>query len=171
VSRQLLAEFRDPDAVTRALGPVRAGGSRALDAFSPLPIEGLAEALELPPARIRFPMLLAGLAFAALGYAVQWYSAVLDYPINVGGRPLHSWPVFLLVPFEVAVFAAALAGVIAMIRACGLPRLHHPVFAVAGFERASQDRVFLLAETDGPIEDLRHVLERAGALAVTLVRP
>ena len=171
MSVQLVAEFRDPDALTAALEPVRGSGGRLLDAFSPLPIEGLAERFAAPSIRIRIPMLVAGIALAAIGYFLQWYSAVLGYPINVGGRPLHSWPVFLLVPFEVGVFAAALAGLIAMMRYCGLPRLHHPLFAVPGFERASQDSFFLLAETDGAVEELRHVLERAGALAVTEVRP
>lgn len=171
MTRQLLAEFHDPDALAAALPRAQEAGGRAIDAFSPFPVQGLADQLDPRPVRVRRPMLLAGITMAAAAYLVQWYSAVINYPINVGGRPLHSWPVFLLVPFEVAVFAAALAGVIAAMRACGLPRLHHPLFAVAGFERATQDRFFLLAETDGPIEDLRHVLERAGARAVTEVRP
>jgi hypothetical protein len=104
---------------------------------------------------------------------MQWYSAVVDYPINVGGRALHSWPVFLLVPFEVGMLAAALAGFIAFLMGCGLPRLHHAVFNVAGIERASQEHFFLLAEqaTSKPPNDLRHLLEGAGALAVTEVRP
>ena len=82
---------------------------------------------------------------AVLAFGLQWYSAVIDYPLNSGGRPLNSWQVFLLVPFEVGVFAAALCGVVALLWSCGLPRLHHPLFEVPGFERATQDRFFLLA--------------------------
>ena len=82
---------------------------------------------------------------AAFAFGLQWYSAVIAYPINSGGRPLNSWQVFWLVPFEVGVFAAALCGVIALFWSCGLPRLHHPLFEIPGFERATQDRFFLLA--------------------------
>jgi hypothetical protein len=173
VSGPLVAEFRDPGALRAGLREVQASGNRALDAFTPFPVEGVADSLgETGPSRMRPAMLVSGVVFAAAMYALQWWSAVYDYPINVGGRPLHSWPVFLLVPFEVGVLAASLAGVIALFRGCGLPRLHDPLFAVPGFERASQDRFFLLAE-DGEGQsavDLRHVLERAGALAVTEVR-
>jgi hypothetical protein len=117
-------------------------------------------------------MLAGGLGMAALALALQWYSAVIDYPINSGGRPLNSWPVFLLVPFEVGIFAAALCGVLAFLWSCGLPRLHDPIFAIPGIERATQDRYFLLTavqEGDGR-PDLRQLLEQAGAVVVTEVR-
>src|SRR3954469_11980307 len=143
----LLAEFKTADELLTAARAARAQGYQRIEAYSPFPVEGLDEAVGMGGNRVALGALLGGVAGGVGTYFMQWYSAVLDYPINVGGRPLHSWPVFLLVPFEVAVFAAALAGVIAMVRACGLPRLHPPVFAVAGFERASQDRCFLLAET------------------------
>ena len=100
-------------------------------------------------------------------------SFIVLLPINSGGRPLNSWQVFWLVPFEVGVFAAALCGVIALFRSCGLPRLHHPLFEIPGFERATQDRFFLLATSepnDEAARDLRHVLEAAGAVVVTEVR-
>lgn len=164
----LLAEFRTPEALLRALHLARAAGHRPLDALTPFSIDGLPEALTRPSGRIRPAMALAGFGAAALAYAVQWWSAVHDYPLNSGGRPLHAWPVFLLVPFEVGVFAAALAGFVAFMRAGGLPRLHHPLFAAPGFERASQDRFYLLAEgEEGP---LRALLEEAGAGTVAGVR-
>ncbi len=171
MTRQFVAEFDDVDALGAAIGMVRKTGGQALDAFTPFPIPALAEQFERPSTgRIRVPMLIAGFAVAALAYFLQWYSAVIDYPINVGGRPLHSWPVFLLVPFEVGMFAAALTGVIAMMRLSGLPRLHHPLFDVAGFERASQDRFFLLATSDQTRESLRDALKKAGARSVTELR-
>jgi hypothetical protein len=169
----LIAEFADPDALRAALALIKGSEHRALDAFTPYPVEGLAEELDMPPSRIRYAMLAGGLVVAACAFALQWYSAVIDYPMNSGGRPLNSWQVFLLVPFEVGVFAAALCGVIAFFRSCGLPRLHHPLFEIFGFERATQDHFFLLAAAsdDGEaIRDLRHILETAGAKVVTEVR-
>jgi hypothetical protein len=112
-------------------------------------------------------MALAGFGAAAAMYGLQWYSAVVAYPLNSGGRPLHSWPVFTLVPFEFGVLAAALAGFATMLWACGLPRLNHPVHDMPQFERASQDRFLLLvAPKDGPAP-LRRRLEEAGALLVS----
>ena len=170
----LLAEFRDPEALQASIAKVREAGHRALDAFTPYPVEGLAEVLGTPPSRLRPAMLAGGLAVAAFAFGVQWYSAVVDYPLNLGGRPLFSWQVFLLVPFEVGVFAAALSGVVAFLWSSGLPKLHDPLFGVPGFERATQDRFFLLArpslEGDTPSVGLRHLLEEAGAAVVTEVR-
>ena len=173
MSGPLLAEFRDPDALLRAARLVRRDGHRALDALTPFPLPEVDEALAEKPSRIRLAVLIAGFGMAAFAFWLQWYSAVINYPINVGGRPLDSWPVFLLVPFEVGMLAAALAGLIAFLVGCGLPRLHHPVFDVAGVERATQDRCFLLAQEAGgkPPNALRHLLEGSGALAVTEVRP
>jgi hypothetical protein len=117
-------------------------------------------------------MLATGLAVAGFFYWLQWWSAVENYPLNVGGQPPNSWPVFLLVPFEVGMLAAAIAGLVALFWACGLPRLHHSVFGVSGFERASQDRFFLLAEArSGREEKLRALLHEAGAQSVSEVRP
>jgi Protein of unknown function (DUF3341) len=169
----LMAEFDDPDALSAALRLIKGSDHRAIDAFTPYPVEGVAAALEIPASRIRYAMLAGGLIVAACAFALQWYSAVIDYPLNSGGRPLNSWQVFLLVPFEVGVFAAALCGVIAFLRSCGLPRLHHPLFEIPGFERATQDHFFLLATAgdDGEaIRDLRGILQAAGARVVTEVR-
>jgi Protein of unknown function (DUF3341) len=168
----LLAEFRDPERLELALARVKEARHTALDALTPYPIEGLDREFGNGAAPIRPAMLAGGLGMAALALALQWYSAVIDYPINSGGRPLNSWPVFLLVPFEVGIFAAALCGVLAFLWSCGLPRLHDPIFAVPGIERATQDRYFLLTavqEGDGR-PDLRQLLEQAGAVVVTEVR-
>lgn len=169
----LLAEFRDPQTLQAALVRLKQGRHRAIDAFTPYPVEGLAEELAIAPSYIRPAMLGGGLLMAALAFGLQWYSAVVDYPINSGGRPANSWQVFWLVPFEVGIFAAALCGVIALLRSCRLPALHHPLFEVPGFERATQDRFFLLAAArtdDEATRDLRGILESSGALVVTEVR-
>jgi len=172
MSGPLLAEYRDPETLRRALDRLKEEGHHALDAFTPYPIEGLDRELGIPPTRIRYAMLAGGLSIAAFALALQWYSAVINYPLNSGGRPLNSWQVFVLVPFEVGVFAAALCGVIALLWSCHLPQLHHPLFELPGFERATQDRFFLLAaaEHDEAALGLRHLLEAAGAVAVTEVR-
>lgn len=167
MSAPLLAEFETPEALVRALRLARADGHRLLDAFTPFPLEELSEVLK--PARnpVRLVMALAGFGSAAAMYGLQWYSAVVAYPLNSGGRPLHSWPVFTLVPFEFGVLAAAVAGFATLLWACGLPRLNHPVHDMPQFERASQDRFLLLvAPKDGPAP-LRRRLEEAGALLVS----
>jgi hypothetical protein len=169
----LLAEFREPEALQTALNRVKEREHRSLDAFTPYPVEGLAEALAVGPSRIRYVMSAGGLIVAALAFGLQWYSAAIAYPLDSGGRPLNSWQVFWLVPFEVGIFAAALCGFLAFLWSCGLPRLHHRLFEIPGFERATQDRFFLLAATkpnDEAARDLRNVLESAGAVAVTEVR-
>jgi hypothetical protein len=173
MSGQLIAEFAAPAMLQAALPLVRAAGHQTLDAFTPYPVEGLAEQLGMPPPRIRQAMLAGGLIVAGAAFALQCYSAIVAYPINSGGRPLYSWQVFVLVPFEVGIFAAALAGVIAFLYGCGLPRLHHPLFEISGFERATQDHFFLLAmanDEGDSLRDLRRVLERAGAVVVTEIR-
>jgi len=171
VSRPLLAEFDRPAALVTALRRIKQRGHLALDAFTPYPVDGLDEELAIARSPIRAVMLAGGLVVAAAAFALQAYSAVIDYPINSGNRPLFSWQVFLLVPFEVGVFAAALCGVCAFLYGCGLPRLHHALFDVPAFERATQDHFFLLAGAcdDAASRDLRQILE-SSAICVTEVR-
>jgi len=166
----LLAEFLDGDTLKTGLTQVRSAGDDVLEAFTPYPLDGLADELGQGRSNIRPVMLAGGLGTAAFALALQWYSAIVNYPINSGGRPLNSWQVFLLVPFEVGVFAAALAGVIAFFWSCRLPRLHDPLFEIPGFERATQDRYFLLAATERDPSDLRASLRSAGAVEVTELR-
>jgi hypothetical protein len=114
-------------------------------------------------------MAIGGFGMAILAYAMQWYSAVVAYPIDSGGRPLNSWPIFLLVPFEVGILAAAIAGFVTFIVAGGLPRLHHRLFDYPGIERASQDRFFVLVARadDSEADDrARGFLFRSGAVSI-----
>lgn len=173
MSGQLMAEFESPALLSATLAQVTRAGHQALDAFTPYPIEGLSHPLGVRTSRIRPIMLLSGLGAGIAAFALQWYSAVIAYPIVSGGRPAFSWQVFGLVPFEFGIFAAALGGVIAFLRASGLPRLHHPVFETIGFERATQDRFFLLASAksgENGLRELRTLLEHAGAVVVAEVR-
>lgn len=167
--RLLVAEFADPEALTVAARRARNEGFSPIDALSPCPVEGADETLGLRKSAIRWPMLIAGVGVAAGAYALEFWSAVYAYPIDSGGRPLHSWPVFLLVPFEVGVLAAGLAGFTALLVLCGLPRLHHPLFGWSAIERATDDRYFLvMAAPNG--EDagdrLRELLYGAEALHI-----
>lgn len=170
MTRQFAAEFGGIEALVAAARQLRQDGHLLLDAFTPFPVARLDDILEVKPSKVRLVMLIAGIAMAAFAYGLQWYSAVVNYPLDVGGRPLNSWPVFMLVPFEVGILAAVISGLIAFMVNCGLPALHHPVFDIIGFERASQDRFFLLAAAslaDEQGNTLRHALERAGAISVS----
>jgi len=173
VTGSLVAEFSNLDAMVKTARQVRLSGYCVIDALTPFPVPEVSDVLGERPSRIRVAMFVAGFATAAAGFGLQWYSAVVSYPFNVGGRPLDSWAVFLLVPFEVGMLAAALAGFAAFLAGGGLPRLHHPVFDVAGIERATQDHFFLVATTtaDTDLPELRRLLENAGAIAVTGVVP
>jgi hypothetical protein len=169
----LLAEFDAPETMLAALGAARQARHTLLDAFTPYPVSGLDEELPREPSRIRVAMLVTGIVTGAAAYMVQWWSAVYAYPLNVGARPLNSWPVFVLAPFEIAVLAAAVAGLIAFCHFCGLPRLHNSLFEIPGFERATIDRFFLLvksAPSDEHGHSLRHLLESKGALVVSELR-
>ena len=165
----VIAEFGNPGALCHAARRMREEGFRLLDALTPCPLQDLDEPLSLRPSPIRWPMLIAAVGVAAFAYWLEWWSAVFAYPIDSGGRPLHSWPVFLLAPFEVGVLAAGLAGFVALLVLCGLPRLNHPLFDWDAIERASDDRYFLLMAAPGRESDnnrLRGLLSDLKALRI-----
>jgi hypothetical protein len=164
----LVAEFDDADRFIAALKAARAAGLTPFDAMAPFDVPEMAGLVSGGAALVRAIMAGAGFGVAIFAYALQWYSAVVAYPINSGGRPLDSWPVFLLAPFEVGILAAAVAGFIALLVGSGLPRLHHPLFDYPGVERATQDRFFLVvARVDDATEErARRLFFDAGALAV-----
>jgi len=141
-----MAEFKDGHSLTRAAVKTREAGYRRIDAFSPLPVHGLAEALDFNDPWVPWIIFISGLAGGAGGYLLQWWVNVVAYPLNVGGRPYHSWPNFIPPTFECTVLFAAFGAVIGMLALNGLPRPHHPVFNAPRFELASQDRFFLCIE-------------------------
>jgi len=142
----VMAAFATPDELLRAAHATRTAGYRRIDGFSPFPIEGLSEALGMRRTRLPWVVFGFGLLGAACGYGLQYYCAVVAYPLNVGGRPLHSWPAFIPVTFEMTVLFAALATVLGMLAANGLPMPYHPVFNVPAFSFASRDKFFLCIE-------------------------
>jgi len=155
----IMADFREPQAVVRAAQRCYERGYRDMDAYSPLPTDGLAEAMGFRKNRIAPIVFAGGLTGGLTGYFMQWYSAVVSYPIDVGGRPLHSWPSFIPITFEMTVLFAALSAVFGMLALNGLPRLHHPVFNVPRFAMASRSRFFLCIQSKDPLFDRKGTRE------------
>ena len=167
--KALLAEFETVDAALKTGRQARRDGYPVLDALTPYPVPGLTELVGTPHPPMRWPMAFGGFGMAAAAFAFEWWTAVHAYPFNTGGRPLFSWQVFVLVPFEVGILAAGITGLVAFLFGCGLPRLSHPVFDAPGTGRATQDRFFLLIDTldDDRAPRLRGLLLDAGASAVS----
>jgi len=146
----LIAEFASAEHLLQATRNARAAGYREIEAYAPFSVEGLAEATGLNSNRIPFITLLGGIAGGLGGYLLQWYTAVIDYPINSGGRPLHAWPAFIPATFELTVLGAALAAFLGCLISNGLPRLYHPVFNAQDFDLASRNRFFLCIRAADP---------------------
>jgi hypothetical protein len=151
----LMAEFETPQAILEAARRAWQAGYRNMDAYTPYPVEGLADELGLPRTSVPFVILVSGLVGAAAGFFMQYWTMVINYPFNSGGRPANSWPVFLPIAFEVMILVASLAALFGMLFLNGLPRPNHPVFNVPRFDRASQDRFFLCIESIDPQFELQ----------------
>jgi hypothetical protein len=139
----LMAEFERPEALLEAAHATRNAGYTRLDAYTPFPVKGLPDAIGFRRNRLPLIVLVGGLVGGSVAYFMQWYPNVVSYPLNVGGRPLHSWPSFVPITFELTVLFATFAALIGMLVLNGLPKLYHPTFNVPAFARASQDRFFL----------------------------
>jgi hypothetical protein len=160
----LLAEFDTPEALLRATAAVRADGYRRIDAFTPFPVEGLPEALGL---RFTFvaPITLAGGILGAIGgFWLQYWISAVDYAVNVGGRPLNSWPAFVPATFELTVLGAALGALVGAVVLNGLPMPYHPLFNVPRFALATQSCFFLCVESRDPIFDRAKTAELLASL-------
>ena len=147
----IIAEFEKPEMLMEAVRAAKRAGYTKLDAFSPFPLSEVAEELGVRTSVIPWIALVAGLIGAAIQYGSQYWMNAVDYPLNVGGRPLNSWPAFIPASLIVAILWAGAATLIGLLLILRLPRLHHPVFAVPGFERASEDRFFLCISSDDPL--------------------
>ena len=170
----LMAEFEHPQDLMGATTAAFLLGYREMDAYSPFPVEGMADMLHKHKNRLPKLVLMGGIVGAILGFAFQYYAAVIDYPINVGGRPFNSWPSFIPITFEVTILVAAFTAVLGMFALNGLPEPYHPVFNVERFSRASRDRFFLCIETKdekfNPIET-KKFLESFKPVGVYEVEP
>jgi Protein of unknown function (DUF3341) len=170
----LMAEFEAPEALLEAARRAYVTGYRHMDAYSPFPVEGLAAAIGFQRTRLPLVVLLGGIIGGVGGFLLQYYAAVIDYPLNVGGRPLNSWPAFIPVTFELTILVAALFAVLGMLALNGLPMPYHPVFNVPRFALASRDHFFLCIETRDHLFDRQRTqqfLESLGAHEVTEVAP
>ena len=146
----VMAEFADSEAIIAAAKNAYEAGYRQMDAYTPFPVEGLAENLTHKRSKVPLIVLLAGIAGGGGGYFMEWYATGVSYPINVGGRPLNSWPAYVPITFELTVLAGALAAIGSMLALNLLPQPYHPVFNSARFERASTDKFFLCIESTDP---------------------
>ena len=170
----LLAEFDDPTALVHAIRVTRSAGYRKLDAFTPFAVEAVNEALEIHEWRLPMLVLLGGVLGGVFGYGLAYWTSVIDYPLNVGGRPLHSWPSFIPITFETTVLGASLAAVLGMLVLNGLPMPHHPLFEVPRFALSTKDRFFLLIRANDPLferDETRRFLERLVPRQVSEVEP
>lgn len=161
----VIARFEDAEALAEATRAARAAGFRRLEAHSPFPVPEVAAALGFREHMVPVLALIAGVLVAGGAYLMQWYSAVISYPYVVHGKPLHSWPAFLVIPFELGILAAVLTAVVVMLAGNRLPKPHHPAFDWAAFDRASSDGFFLLIEHDDS-QALVAFFQRTGAAEI-----
>ena len=170
----LLAEFESPAEIVEAAEAARAAGYEKMDAYTPFPVAGLPEAIRFHRTRLPLIIFIGGLLGCIGGFTLQYWCAKVNYPINVGGRPSNSWPMFVPVTFEVTILSAALAAVVGLFALNGLPMPYHPVFNVPEFALASRNRFFLCIEAKDPnfdAENTRSFLAKLNARGIYEVVP
>lgn len=167
----LLAKFETPEALVEAARRVREAGFRRWDTYTPYPVEGLARAMGLRDSPLPFVILAGGLAGLVGGFGMQVFATVIDYPLNIGGRPLFSWPTYIPITFELTILLAAFAGIGGLFFFARFPQPYHPVFRSEDFnEHASQDGFYLGIEANDPKFDLqatRAFLQQMGSTLIT----
>jgi len=149
----LMAEFDSAQELVAAAHKTHAEGYRKMDAYSPFPIEGLAEAIGFHKNRVSLVVLIGGLIGLITAYSLQYWVAVITYPTNIGGRPYHSWPSFIIVTFELTILFGGISSAVGMLALNGLPMPYHPVFNVAEFAKATENKFFLVVESSDPRYD------------------
>jgi uncharacterized membrane protein len=149
----VMAEFNNPTALVNAAREARARGYRKMDAYTPFPIEELNEALHLSKSKLPLIVLTGGILGGLTGFLMQYYVTVIYFPINVAGRPLDSWPMYIVITFELTILFAAISAVFGLLALCGLPMPYHPTFNVPRFARASRSRFFLCIRATDPLFD------------------
>jgi hypothetical protein len=160
----LMAEFENPEELLNAAQRAQEAGYRRMDALSPFPIEGLAEAVGFHRTRVPLICLIGGLIGCLGGFFLQYWPNVLGYPLNIGGKPYNSWPNFIPITFELTILCAGLATVFGMLALNGLPTPYHPVFNVPRFELATRNRFFLCIQAHDPKFDAQRTKEFLAAL-------
>jgi hypothetical protein len=155
----LMAEFDTSEALLEAAHRAHDAGYRRVDAFSPFPVEGLADAVGFHTTRVPLICLIGGLIGCFGGFYLQYWPNVIGYPLNIGGKPFNSWPAFIPITFELTILSAGLATVFGMLALNGLPTPYHPVFNVSRFELATRNRFFLVIKARDPKFDLQRTKE------------
>jgi len=169
----LIAKFDSPEAVVEATRRAREAGYRRMEAYTPFPIEELAEILEFKT-KIQYLVFLGGLIGAIGGFGLQYYASVISYPLIIGGRPFNSWPAFIIIVFEMTILVAGIVAVFGMLGLSGFPMPYHSVFNAKDFRLASRDKFFLVIESRDPRFDAqrtRAFLESLHPEEVTEVQP
>jgi uncharacterized membrane protein len=164
-----MAEFDSPSQLVSAARAAQAKGYRKLDAYSPFPIEELTDALHLHKNKLPLIVLAGGVIGGLTGFLMQYWIAVVYFPINIAGRPLNSWPSFIIITFELTILFASISAVLGMMALCGLPMPYHPVFNVPRFSAASRNRFFLCIEAADPLFDPAQTSQFLGTLEPTEV--
>jgi len=160
----VMAEFDSPSELVSATRAACAQGYHKLDAYTPFPIEELNDVLHLHKNKLPLIVLAGGILGGLTGFLMQYWIAVIYFPINVGGRPLNSWPAFIVITFELTILFGSIFAVLGMLALCGLPMPYHPVFNVPRFSAASRNRFFLCIESADPLFDRVKTAEFLGTL-------
>jgi hypothetical protein len=155
----LMAEFDRPEDLLEAAQRAHDAGYRRMDAFSPFPIEGLADAVGFRSTRVPLICLIGGLIGCLGGFYLQWWPNVIGYPLDIGGKPYNSWPNFIPITFELTILCAGLATVFGMLALNDLPTPYHPVFNAPRFALATRNRFFLCIMAQDPKFDLQKTKE------------
>ena len=167
----LVGEFDTPEAVTQAAESAKEAGYKRMDAYSPFPIHGLSEAIGFRDTKVPWTVATCGLLGLTGGFTLEWWTAVVDYPMNIGGKPLNSLPAFIPIAYEATILIAGLSAAIGMFVYNRLPRPYHSIFNAKNFERATRDRFFLAVEVaDARFDEsrVRDLMLGAGALEVSI---
>jgi hypothetical protein len=165
----LMAEFDSAQELLDAAQRTHQAGYKKMDAYSPFPVEGLAEAIGFEKNSVALVVLVCAIIGGLSAYALQYWVAVITYPTNIGGRPYHSWPSFIIVTFELTILFGGLSSAIGMIALNGLPMPYHPVFNVAEFAKASENKFFLVVEATDPKFDPAGTRSFLSALAPRMI--
>ena len=160
----VMAEFEDPTSLVNATRAAVERGSKKLDAYSPFPIEELSEVLHLHKNKLSLIVLCGGILGGLTGYLLQYFVTVIYFPINIGGRPLHSWPSYIIITFELTILFGCISTVLGLLALCGLPMPYHPTFNVPRFSAATRDRFFLCIEATDPLFDVEKTAGFLGTL-------
>ena len=171
MNRGLLAEFKDPQTLISALRELQAQGYRAIDAYTPYPLREAEDALELPRSLLPFMMLPFAIFGVVGAYWVQWWTNARDYPINVGGRPLHSALALVPITFEMGVLVSSVGGIGLLLWLMRLPELYHPIFEVEAFRSASRDRFWIGIDEADPRFDRDQVTSLLVSLNAVAIHP